>query len=66
MPDLYTLGQISTQTGLPMHTVRYIVESRKIEPVGRIGGKRVFDDAAVEAVKRAGEKIARDRARRMA
>lgn len=48
MPDLYTLGQISTQTGLPMHTVRYIVESRKIEPVGRIGGKRVFDDAAVE------------------
>jgi hypothetical protein len=60
---LYTVGQIADKLDIPIHMVRYIIESRRIAPVCRLGHVRVFGAAAIEAVRSAGEKINRDRER---
>lgn len=60
---LFTMGQIAETLGIPIHTVRYIIESRRIKPACRVGNIRAFGAAEVEAVREAGDKIARDRER---
>lgn len=51
--NLRTLGRAAAELGEPLHRVRYAVDTRKIEPAGRVGVYRVFDDAGVEKIRQA-------------
>ena len=45
-----TITQIAAMAKLPRHRVQYAVESRQIEPAGRIGAALVFDEAGVRHI----------------
>ena len=47
-PIVPTVGSIADRLGVPVHRIRYVVESRGIEPTGRAGNARVFTDADLE------------------
>jgi DNA-binding transcriptional MerR regulator len=53
MPALLTLPQVAQRLGVPAHRVDYVVESRAIEPAGRLGRYRVYGEAEVERIKAA-------------
>ena len=55
--SLMTVGQIITATGLPYHNVHYILTTRRIAPVRRVGGIRLFGPDVVARVKQAVEEI---------
>jgi DNA-binding transcriptional MerR regulator len=50
-PDVPTVGSIAQQLGVPLHRVRYVIESRAIEPSGWAGNARVFTDADVDRIR---------------
>jgi DNA-binding transcriptional MerR regulator len=50
-PDVPTVGSIAHQLGVPIHRIRYVIESRGIEPSGWAGNARVFTDADVERIR---------------
>ncbi|TWT86678.1 hypothetical protein Mal64_35070 [Pseudobythopirellula maris] len=50
MPTLFTLGDIARALGIDKDRVRYIIESRQIEPVGRAAHFRLFDEDGRNAV----------------
>ena len=60
----HTSGDISKALGRPFSRVRWILGTRDIQPVGRAGIIRLYDDAAVERV-RAELETADKRLRRM-
>ena len=43
-----TIGEVARRTGLRTSAIRYYEQCGLIAPAGRIGGKRRYDDAAVE------------------
>lgn len=51
--QFWTVGAISLRLGQPRWRVNYVIESRKIEPIDRVGGYRLFGYQAVHAIKRA-------------
>lgn len=57
MPTAFTLGDIAKQHGADKDRVRYIIDTRGIEPIGRAGNYRLFDQAASDAVGRAIDEI---------
>ena len=50
LTGLLTVGGIAAKAGVPVHSVVYVINSRGIQPVGRVGQTRVFDPAAVGRV----------------
>lgn len=50
MATLLTVGELARKLQQPAHRIDYIIKTRHIEPVGRAGGYRVFDDAACERI----------------
>jgi len=58
-----TVGSIADQLGVPVHRVRYVIESRGIEPSGRAGNARVFSDADVDRIASELRRIERERER---
>lgn len=46
----YGLGAIGQTIGKPTHTVRYICESRGIEPVGKAGQAKIYTDEQLSRI----------------
>ena len=61
IPSLLTVGQIAKQLGVDTHRVAYVIRSRRIQPCGRAGIFRVFDEAAVHWIASELRRIAADR-----
>ena len=53
VPQLRTPGVIAAELGVPLDRVLYVLQkrSRDIRPIGRAGCLRIYDRAAVEAVR---------------
>lgn len=47
----FTIGAIAALVSAPLHRVRYVIESRDIEPTGRAGKARVFAKRDVERIR---------------
>lgn len=60
-PDVPTVGSIACLLGVPIHRIRYIIESRGIEPSGWAGNARVFTDDDVDRIRTALEQIAAEK-----
>ena len=50
--DVKTVGQIARDLGEPEHRVKHIVNSRRIESLGRVGIIRLYGPAAVDRVRK--------------
>lgn len=61
IPSLLTVGQVAKQLGVDTHRVAYVIRSRRIQPFGRAGNFRVFDEAAVHRIASELHRIAADR-----
>jgi len=59
--DLWTVHRIAEHLGVARHRVEYIIASRAIEPIGRAGIARVFDEATVDRVRQEIGRIERGR-----
>ena len=46
-----TVGDIARQLNVPLHRVRYLVESRGIEDAGTVGNLRIYDKGVLELVR---------------
>lgn len=57
----FTSGQIALRLSRPLHIVDYVIRSRNIEPVGRVGRLRVFLPEAVTRIESEIRRIERDR-----
>ena len=57
-------GEIARRLNRPLHCVNYILESRRIEPIGRAGIVRIFAEDVVEQVRTALEEIEAKRSKR--
>lgn len=57
-----TVGQIAKRFGVETHRVVYVVRSRHVQPAGRAGIQRVFDEAAAAWIGSELRRIERDRA----
>lgn len=52
IPVLLTPGKMAAEIGTPLHRILHILRTRThIQPVARAGVVRVFDRAALEAVR---------------
>lgn len=60
-PIVPTVGSIADRLGVPIHRIRYIIESRRIEPTGKAGNARVFTDADVDLIASVLNRIQRER-----
>lgn len=49
--ELLSVGQIAEKLGCPMHKVQYLVMARRIDPVRRVGGCRLFAAEVVEKLR---------------
>ena len=49
--DVRTVGQIARDLGEPEHRVKHIVNSRRIESLGRVGIIRLYGPSAVAQVR---------------
>jgi hypothetical protein len=45
-----TIGEIARRLGAPTHRIEYVIRARRIEPCGRAGNARVFDEASVAVI----------------
>lgn len=60
-PNLFsTVGSIADRLGVPVHRVRYIIDSRGIQPSGWAGHSRVFTPADVDHIKTELARIAKE------
>lgn len=50
VPIVPTVGEIARRLGEPIHRIEYIITARKIEPSGRAGNLRVFNEADVDRI----------------
>ena len=48
--QLWTVGSIAEQAGVPRHRVEYLINSRGINPIGTAGHYRVFDPTDAAAI----------------
>jgi predicted transcriptional regulator len=46
-----TVGEIAKQINYPIHRVAYIIRTRRIKPVRKVGILRVFSTKAVNQIK---------------
>jgi DNA-binding transcriptional MerR regulator len=60
-PIVPTVGSIAERLGVPVHRIRYVIESRRIEPTGRAGNARIFTDSDVERIASELKRIERER-----
>jgi len=51
--SLYTVGDLAAQLGQSIHRVQYLIHSRALCPVRRVGNLRVFDESALMALRKA-------------
>ena len=49
--DVVTMTQIAEECALPLHRVRYVIESRYVIPIKKIGGVNLYSKAAAQFVK---------------
>ncbi len=47
----HTSGDIARTLGQPFSRVRWILDTRDIQPIGRVGIVRLYNDAAIERVR---------------
>ena len=57
--ELLTVGGLCRRTGEPLHRINYVLRSRKIQPSGRAGVLRIFDEPAAKQIEAALEQIDR-------
>jgi len=50
-PTLITVGEIARRLGEPLHRVVHVIDSRKVQPIGRAGSLRVFAESDVDFVR---------------
>jgi hypothetical protein len=50
-PQLRTPGVIAAELGAPLSRVLYVLRKHNIKPIGRAGVLRLYDRAAVDAVR---------------
>lgn len=48
--SVVTVGDIAQRGGVPVHRVTYVIKSRRIHSVGRVGQAQAFDESAVEQI----------------
>ena len=53
----YTFNMLVQETGLAVHRVRYIINSRKIVPWGKVSHIYLYTPAALDEIKLAAEAI---------
>ncbi len=49
--QIFTIGDVAEQLGVPVHRVRYAVESRGIKEAGRAGKARLFGPEEMRKIK---------------
>ena len=49
-PPFPTIGEIARRLGVSIHRIEYVIRARGIEPCGRAGNARVFDEATVDLI----------------
>ena len=49
--ELLTTGQIAERLNLPIHKIQYYLISRRIDPVRRVGGYRLFAADVVDKLR---------------
>lgn len=50
-PDqFFTVGEMATEIGQPLHRILYIIKSRGVEPAARVGRVRAFNREQVRAI----------------
>ncbi|GMU23387.1 MAG: hypothetical protein AMXMBFR13_34650 [Phycisphaerae bacterium] len=47
---LTTIGRIASRLNAPLHKIRYIIQSRDIRPIAKVGALRVWDESAVQRI----------------
>jgi DNA-binding transcriptional MerR regulator len=53
MKDLYSIGQVAQQTGIPTYRIRYAIENLKVAgPSEKFGNLRVFTKKDVERIRK--------------
>lgn len=62
--NLASVGDIGRKLNVPAHRVDYVIKSRGVRPVARIGGWRVFDRDGAERITRGVAEIERRREHR--
>lgn len=58
---LITPGVIADRLGQPLHRVEYVISARRIAPIARAGGIRVFSEQAVARIANELRRIDEDR-----
>lgn len=48
---LISSGEIAKQLGIPYHRVLYAISCLKISPLGKVGGRNIYDVGAVKKIK---------------
>lgn len=63
MTPFNTVGTIARRKGVPIHRVKYVVESRGIAAEGFAGNARVFSPAAADQIEQELDRIAEAKCR---
>lgn len=50
IPISPTIGEIARRLGAPIHRIEYIIDTRRIEPIGWAGNARVFSETSVTRI----------------
>jgi DNA-binding transcriptional MerR regulator len=60
-PAMPTVGEIAQRLGVSTHRVTYVIDSRRIQPVGWAGNRKVYTEADVQHIASELARIERDR-----
>lgn len=50
-PEFLTVGELAEKLDCPIHKVQYLLTTRRIDPIRRVGGYRIFSPEVVERLK---------------
>lgn len=50
-PGILTVGEIARKLDCPVHRVQYLITSRNIKPIQRVGGYRIFSNDILEKLR---------------
>jgi DNA-binding transcriptional MerR regulator len=62
-PTIHSVGTMARLYRVPVHRIAYIIRSRGIEPAGKAGNVRLFDEAAAKWIGSELQRIADSRQR---